>query len=46
MILIMLVVTLIGVLTTLGMARLQSRLEPWDDSRQSRDPEPPPAIVA
>jgi ABC-type nitrate/sulfonate/bicarbonate transport system permease component len=29
----MLVVTMIGVLTTLGMTLLQSRLEPWDDSR-------------
>ena len=25
--------TLIGILTTVCMSRLQSRLEPWDDSR-------------
>jgi len=36
MVVTMLVVTLIGVLTTLGMTRLQSRLEPWDNSRQFR----------
>jgi ABC-type nitrate/sulfonate/bicarbonate transport system permease component len=36
MVVIMLVVTLVGVLTTLGMTRLQSRLEPWDDSRHFR----------
>ena len=33
MLLTMLVVTLLGVLTTMGMTLLQSRLEPWDDSR-------------
>jgi hypothetical protein len=33
MLLTMLAVILVGVLTTLGMALLQSRLEPWDDSR-------------
>lgn len=33
MLLTMLAVTLLGVLTTLGMTLLQSRLEPWDDSR-------------
>jgi ABC-type nitrate/sulfonate/bicarbonate transport system permease component len=32
----MLAVTLVGVLTTLGMTLLQSRLEPWDDSRHFR----------
>ena len=36
MVVIMLVVTLVGVLTTLGMTRLQSRLDPWDDSRHFR----------
>jgi ABC-type nitrate/sulfonate/bicarbonate transport system permease component len=36
MLVMVLVVTVIGVLTTLGMRRLQARLEPWDDSRHFR----------
>src|ERR1700757_4477358 len=41
MVVIMLVVMLIGVLTTLGMTRMQSRLEPWDDSRLLEADDPP-----
>jgi hypothetical protein len=36
MLVMLLVLILIGLLTTLGMRRLQSQLEPWDDTRHFR----------